>query len=85
MTMPGPQAPVKPDETQALMERLKAAEAKIAELVAEKAEHVEIVAKKLPEHWLHLANGDVVESAGAIPTHVAVDDKVVPVVHAYER
>lgn len=34
-------------------------------------------------HTLQLANGDTVPSTGAIPTHVAVGDEMVPVVAAY--
>lgn len=36
-------------------------------------------------HDLYLADGSSVESAGAIPTHIAVGDRVIPVLHAVER
>jgi hypothetical protein len=40
-------------------------------------------------HYLHLANGDVVEQAGAIPTHVDIGDEntpqLVPVASAYRK
>lgn len=38
-----------------------------------------------PTHYLHLADGSVVDHAGALPTHVAIGDKTVPVVNAFER
>lgn len=36
-------------------------------------------------HDLHLADGSVVESRGGIPSHVAVGDRVIRVLHAQER
>lgn len=38
-----------------------------------------------PTHDLYLADGSVVESTGAIPTHYAVGDEVIPVVRVVER
>lgn len=38
-----------------------------------------------PTHDLLLANGQVVEHFGAIPTHVGVGDRVWPVLRATER
>lgn len=36
-------------------------------------------------HDLYLADGSAVESSGAIPTHIAVGDRAIPVIHAVER
>ncbi len=38
-----------------------------------------------PTHYLHLSNGDVVESYGAIPTEYGVGDQTYRVVAAYEK
>lgn len=38
-----------------------------------------------PTHDLYLADGSCVESAGAVPTHIAVGDRVIPVLRAVER
>jgi len=96
-----PEAPAQPPAPEqdvnarlaALEARAEAAEQRARDLAAElaaKAQEMEqLVVKKLPEHYLHLANGDVIESAGAIPTHVdtgtADQPNVVPVVHAFDR
>lgn len=55
---------------------------KAAEPVASKDE-----TEDRPEvtHDLYLADGSVVESSGAIPTHYGVKDRAIPVVHAVER
>lgn len=36
-------------------------------------------------HDLYLADGSAVESSGAVPTHIAVGDRAIPVIHAVER
>jgi uncharacterized coiled-coil protein SlyX len=91
---PPPAQPSSIEERMAALEaRAAAAEARahdLARQLAEQAQEAEqLVVKTLPEHWLHLANGDVVESAGAIPTHVDTGDEntpqLVPVVHAFDR
>lgn len=79
---PAPAAAEPPSELEQLRQRLQAAEQMIAQL---SGKTTALVARVLPAHWLHLADGTVLESEGAVPTHVAVGDKVVPVVRAYER
>jgi phytoene dehydrogenase-like protein len=85
---PDPGTEAEPAADERLAARLRATEAQLAELLREKAEAAEAaIARVLPQHWLHLADGSVVESAGAIPTHVAPegDGTPVPVVHAYAK
>jgi hypothetical protein len=79
---PGPEPAPPQDELAQLRERLANAEATIEQL---SGKVTTLVVRKMPQHWLHLADGQVLESEGAVPTHVAVGDKVVPVVRAYER
>lgn len=97
---PAAAEPVPQQQPEGLAARMEALEARAAaaeqraedlaaELRAKAAEIEDLVVTKLPGHFLHLANGDVVESEGAIPTHVDLGDedspKVVPVVHAFDR
>lgn len=63
---------------------------RVTELEAEKAqrdaEGWEPKVTQVVKHWLHLANGTVAESTGAIPTHVAMEDgTIVPVTAAYPQ
>jgi len=93
----GPAQPAPGDVTSrlaALEARAAAAEQHAADLAAElkaKTEEIaELAVTRLPGHFLHLADGQVIESEGAVPTHVSVPDgtpegKTVPVVHAFDR
>lgn len=53
---------------------------------AKTADGAEVQADKpAVTHDLYLADGSVVESSGAVPTHIAVGDREIPVLHALER
>ena len=80
-----PAAPV-PDGDAAELAALRAENAKLRAQIETPPEAAPAEAvPAAPTHDLLLANGDLVEHYGAIPTHVAVGDRTFPVLSVSER